>query len=93
MSGSVLINVDLAERCLRGFTGLVTIFYLLVVPGLPLFFALSYMASLYLLLTALVAWDPLYALFYKVTDLFNLKMASTNRVMSRDLTEDYHFAM
>ncbi|MDH3325697.1 MAG: DUF2892 domain-containing protein [Gammaproteobacteria bacterium] len=81
MDNTLWVNVALAERCLRAATALITVFYLLLAPGLPLFFALANLASLYLLLTALIAWDPLYALFYKVTQLLNIRSNDENRVL------------
>jgi len=79
MNNSMWINMALAERCLRALLGLVVIFYLLAVPIFPAQFASCYLASLYLLLTALIAWDPLYALFYKVIQLTKITFNETAR--------------
>ena len=80
-------NIAPAERCLRAATGFGTIFYLLLVPSLPLFFALAYLASLFLLLTALIGWDPLYAVFYKITYILKTKISN------RPLAEKHQLAM
>lgn len=89
MSRNIWVNVALAERCLRAATGFITIFYFLLVPSLPLFFALSYLTSLYLLLTALIAWDPLYALFYKVIQFLDIRSDD----MSRVFTSEYRLSV
>jgi len=82
-------NVALAERCLRASSGLVAIFYFLVTPVYPPILAFSYFISLYLLLTALVAWDPFYALFYKITQAFDFRFENNNHVKETE----HHFAM
>jgi len=79
MNNSMWINVALAERCLRAVLGLTVIFYLLAAPIFPALFASSYLVSLYLLLTALIAWDPLYASFYKATELTKITINETVR--------------
>ena len=81
-------NIALAERCLRASSGFFTIFYLLLVPGIPIVFAFAYLVSLYLLLTALIAWDPLYSIFYKVTKLLKI----TSNKPNNELVENYQFA-
>jgi len=82
-------NVELAERFLRAAVGFFTILYLMIVPGMPLFFAMACVASLYLLLTALVAWDPLYSVIYKITALLNFNEHKAHNKMQTD----YHYAM
>ena len=92
MNGFMWTNIALAERCLRAFSGFFTIFYLLFwdfLPGSTLFIALTYLASLYLLLTALISWDPLYSIFYKVTELLKITSNKPNRV----LIENHQFAL
>jgi len=59
-------NVTIAERYLRAIIGFSILFFYLLSPVNPLVFALFVLLSLYLLTTALVAWDPVYALIYKV---------------------------
>lgn len=82
-------NVAPAERWLRASIGLITIFTLLMVPVNSAFFAYSYLLSLYVLLTALIAWDPLYALFYKLTRASNTGIYNKDRLKPGD----HHFAM
>jgi len=82
-------NIALAERCLRASSGFFTIFYLLLVPGFPMIFAFAYLISLYLLLTALIAWDPLYSIFYKATKLLKITGSKPNNA----LVENHQFAM
>lgn len=59
-------NVTIAERNLRALIGLSILFFYLLSPVNPVVFALFVLFSLYLLTTALLAWDPVYALIYKV---------------------------
>ena len=74
MNNNIWTNISLAERFLRAIAGIIIIFYLLLIPGNTLFFALAYLASLYILLTVLTGWDPLYAIFYKVISLLNMNI-------------------
>jgi hypothetical protein len=59
-------NVTIAERNVRTVAGFVMLFYFFMSPVTPFSFALFVLLSLYLLATALVAWDPVYAFIYKV---------------------------
>jgi len=89
MESTLWVNVALAERCVRAVVGLVTIIYLLSSSTTPMLFALSYLASLYLLLTSLVAWDPLYGLFYKITRWLKIGVDGAAKV----LPSGYQIAM
>ena len=82
-------NVAPAERWLRASIGLITIFTLLMVPVNSVFFAYSYLLSLYVLLTALIEWDPLYAVFYKLTRALDKRFGNEDHLTQTD----HYFAM
>jgi hypothetical protein len=66
MEESINKNVTLAERNVRAIVGIAILTDLLLSPVVPFYFATLSLLSLYLLFTALVAWDPIYAVINRV---------------------------
>ena len=85
MNNEVWVNVTLAERCLRAIVAIVLILYFLLFPVVPLHIAFAGLVSLYLLLTSLVSWDPIYALFYKVAQVVFKVINVEDKSIQREL--------
>lgn len=77
-------NVDLAGRFLRFILGVGILAGIFFIPIVPLTIAIGSLVSFYFLLTAMVAWDPMYSLFYSAWDLLTSKSMETRPVASNN---------
>ena len=88
MYKDIWVNVTTAERSLRTIVALAAILYFLILPSSPLFIAWSSLVSVYLLMTSLVAWDPIYSMLYKLIGIIDSRLTNPKP----ELQNEFHFA-
>lgn len=80
MSHHLFNNVTIAERNVRTLVGISLIIDQLISPIVPVFLTTFMLLAMYLLFTALIAWDPLYAFIYGIMRLLKLGDSKQDRV-------------
>ena len=80
-------NMEFGERVLRGGVGMIMIETALLTPAAtPVVIAGLIFAGLYMALTAIMAWDPIYALFERIIPQVEPTKASVTHLPSRSGT-------